>query len=425
MMPNFHETGDCVNDFRLTIRCCYLGMFVQAIVINLAPVLFIPFKEQLGFSFEQIGRLILINFVTQVAFDLIAGATSTRVGVRRMVVGAHILVTLGLWLFAWLPSCLPSPYTGLVIGTVIFSIGGGVLELLLSPIINAVPSDRKAADMSLLHSFYAWGQTTVILLTALAVFLLPQAPWRWIATFWSIVPILGAWGFSRAPMPPFVEESQRHRLRDLVRIPAFLGAVLGLGLAGASEIAISQWISAFADKALHFPKLLGDLGGVCLFAAALGVGRLWFGMYGHKVSIYRHMIGGAVLATCLYAIASLSPWPWVSLSACVFSGLAVSLFWPGLLSVAAARFPQAGASMFALLSASGDLGAAVAPWVVGACADRASGWSAGNAMGWASEAFGLRMGLLAAVVFPLALAVLLPLLRRESRRAAARGAHGE
>lgn len=408
-----------MSDYRATIRCCYLGMFVQAIVINLAPVLFIPFKEQLGLSFEQIGRLILINFVTQVAFDLIAGATVTRIGVRRIVVAAHVLVTLGLLLFAWLPSGLSSPYAGLVLGTVVFSIGGGVLELMLSPIINAVPSDRKAADMSLLHSFYAWGQMTVILLTALAVFALPHAPWRWIATGWALVPALGAWGFSRAPMPPFVEEAQRHRLRDLIRIPAFLGAVVGLGLAGASEIAISQWISAFADKALHFPKLLGDLGGVCLFAAALGVGRSWFGLVGHKVSLYRHMIGGSLLAVALYVTASLAPWPWVSLAACVFSGLAVSLFWPGLLSVAAARFPQAGASMFALLSASGDLGAAVAPWVVGVCADRASGWSAGNAMGWTPEAYGLRLGLLAAVLFPLALAFLLPVLRAESRRASA------
>jgi fucose permease len=409
-----------MSPYRLTIRCCYLGMFVQAIVINLAPLLFIPFKEQLGLTFEQIGRLILINFVTQVAFDLIAGATASRVGVRRIVVVAHILVTIGLWLFAWLPSWLPSPYAGLVIGTVVFSIGGGVLELLLSPIINAVPSERKAADMSLLHSFYAWGQMTVILVTALALSRLPHAPWRWIATFWSVIPALNAWNFSRAPMPPFVEESQRHRLRDLVRIPAFLGAVVGLGLAGASEIAISQWISAFADKALRLPKLLGDLGGVCLFAAALGIGRLWFGIYGHKVSIYKHMIGGAVLATALYAIASLSPWPWVSLAACVLSGLAVSLFWPGLLSVAAARFPQAGASMFALLSASGDLGAGLAPWVVGVCADRASGWTSGHSMGWTPEAFGLRMGLLAAVVFPLALVFLLPVLRAESRRAAVR-----
>jgi fucose permease len=395
-------------------------MFVQAVVINLAPVMFIPFKEQLGLSFEQLGRLILINFVTQVAFDLVAGVVESRVGVRRLVVGAHILVTLGLWLFAWLPSWLPSPYAGLVIGTVVFSIGGGILELLLSPIINAVPSDRKAADMSLLHSFYAWGQMVVILLTALAVFILPIGPWRWIAPFWSIFPALGAWGFSRVPMPPFVEEAQRHRLRELLRIPAFLAAVVALALAGASEIAISQWISAFADKALHFPKLLGDLGGVCLFAAALGAGRTWFGMVGHRVCVHRYLIGGAALAVVLYIIASLSSWPWLSLAACVMSGLAVSLFWPGVLAVTAARFPRAGATMFAVLSASGDMGCAFAPWLVGWIADRPAAWGGGNAMGWSPEALGLRLGLLAATVFPLLLLILLPVLK-PSRRIADSG----
>ncbi len=398
--------------YSATIRCCYLGSFVQAVVINLAPVLFIPFKDQLGLTFEQLGRLILINFVTQVIFDLAAGAVVGRLGVRRLVVGAHLLVTLGLWLFAWLPSILPSAYAGLVAGTVVFSIGGGILEMLLSPIINALPSDRKAADMSLMHSFYAWGQMTVILLTALAVFLLPSGPWRWIAPFWSLFPALGAWGFSRAPLPPFVEEAQRHRLRELVRIPAFVAAMVGLALAGASEIAISQWISAFADKALRFPKLLGDLGGVCLFAAALGVGRAWFGVAGHKVCVHRYLLAGAALAVVLYVTASLSPWPWLSLAACVMSGLAVSLFWPGLLSITAARFPQAGATMFAALSASGDMGAAFAPWVVGWCADRVAVWGGGNVMGWSPEALGLRLGLLAAALFPLMLLILLRCSRR-------------
>ena len=407
-------------DYRLTIRCCYLGMFVQAIVINLAPVLFIPFREQLGLTFEQLGRLILVNFITQVAFDLIAAVVVNRVGARRLVAGAHVAVALGLCLFAWLPACLPSPYAGLMIGTFVFSMGGGVLELMLSPIINAVPSERKAADMSLLHSFYAWGQTLVILLTALSVFLLPHMPWRWLGPCWAVIPAVGAWGFSRAPMPPFVEESRRQRLRTLIRIPAFLGAVIGLGLAGASEIAISQWISAFAEKALHFPKLLGDLGGVCLFAAALGAGRSWFGLYGHKMCVYRHMIGGSGLAVLLYVVASLSPWPWVSLFGCVLSGLAVSLLWPGLLAAAAARFPQAGASMFALLSASGDMGCALAPWLVGWSADRVTTWGGGNGMGWKGEALGLRMGLLAAVVFPAMLLVLLIVLRRENARAVAR-----
>lgn len=395
------------------MRCCYLGMFVQAIVINLTPVLFIPLKEQLGLRFEQLGRLILINFVTQVAVDLVAAALVPRTGVRPLVVAAHVLAFIGLLLFGWLPDLVPSPYAALVAGTVVFSMGGGLLELLLSPITNAVPSERKTADMSLLHSFYAWGQLTVALLTTVAVFLLPSAPWRWVSLFWALPAALGAWAFTVVPLPPFAAEAQRHRARHLIRLPAFMLAVAGLGLAGASEVAISQWMSAFAEKALHVPKLLGDIGGFCLFAAGLGAGRTWYGLHGHEVSIRRRMIGGAVAAVALYVIASLSPSPWPSLAACACAGLAVSLFWPGLLAMMAARYPQAGASMFAVLSASGDTGAALAPWVVGLVADRAARLAA-PAWSGSAEGFGLRMGLLLATVFPLVLLGVLIALREKA-----------
>lgn len=401
-----------MSTYRHTVRCCYLGMFVQAIVVNLSPVLFIPFREQLGLSFEQLGRLILINFVTQVSFDLLAGAAVSRVGIRPLVVAAHALASMGLLAFGWLPGLLPHPYLGLLLGTVLFSAGAGMLELLLSPIINAVPSDRKDADMSLLHSFYAWGQMTVILLTALAIYLLRgvRFPWQGIATAWALVPAAGVIGFLRVPMPPFVEEARRHSLASLVRTPAFLGLMLALGLAGAAEIAISQWISAYSEKALHLPKLMGDLGGVCLFGAMLGVGRTWFGVVGHRVSIHAYMLVGSAAATALYVVAALCPWPWVSLAACALAGLAVSLLWPGVLSLSAARFPLAGVSMFAVLAASGDMGCAFAPWLVGLVADGV-GASPLRLFGWTGESLGLRAGLLVATAFPLALTLLLPLLR--------------
>ena len=408
------------NNTKLTIRLCYLGMFVMAITINLAPPLFIPLKEQLGLTFEQLGRLILINFATQVAFDLLCGALVDRLGAKRFVVAAPALACAGLWVFALAPWLMSNPYHGLVIGTVIFSAGSGILELLLSPIINAVPSEQKAADMSLLHSFYAWGQMVVILLTAVAVFVFGARHWQWIAMAWSIPPAIAAVGFSMVTLPPFVEEARRLRLRDLLRKPAYLVAVAALGLAGASELSIGQWISAFAEKGLGFPKIQGDLAGLCLFAAALGIGRVWFGLNGQKVCMYRVMIAGAWLSVGVYLVASLSPWPYVSLAACVLAGLGVSLLWPGMLVVTAARFPLAGASMFAVLSASGDMGGAVAPWLVGAAADKAPMLHELPKLlfraGLTPEQTGLRVGLLLAAIYPLAMVVLLYWLRANSRK---------
>jgi fucose permease len=408
-----------VRSFRTTIRCCYVGMFVQAILINLAPVLFIPLRDQFGLTFEQIGRLVLANFATQVVFDLVCGPLVDRLGPRRFAVAAHALACVGLWLFAGLPWVLPNPYHGLLAGTIVLSMGAGILELVLSPIINAVPSDRKAGDMSLLHSFYAWGLVAVVLATALAVWLAGARFWPWYAVFWSLFPLANAIAFARAPMPALVTGGPRQRLRELVRHPIYLVAVLAIGLAGATEVTMSQWVSAFAEKGLGLAKVVADVLGLCLFGVGLGVGRVWFGKLGGRVALTRYLIAGSGLSAVAYAVAALAPWPVVSLAACVLCGLAVSLLWPGVLSLAADCFPQAGASMFAMLSASGDFGAALAPWLVGVLADRAlrSDWlpSLPAATATAEQA-GLRQGLLAGTVVPLAGVVALLVLARWKRR---------
>lgn len=401
---------------KLVVRCCYLGMFVQAVIINLTPVLFIPLREQLGLSFEQIGRLVLINFTTQITFDLICGALVSRTGPRPLVLASGVLASLGLALFALLPGWMAEPYHGLIIGTIVFSMGGGILEMVLSPIINAVPSEKKEQDMALLHSFYAWGNLTVVLSTALAVFWLGPQHWPWIVLFWAVVPAVNVVGFAFARLPAFVEEQRRTRLRVLITQPVYIAAVIGIGLAGATEVTINQWLSAFADVGLGLPKIVGDVFGLSLFALALGIGRVWFGIWGEKVDVSRILIAGAWLSVAVYVVASVSPWPYISLAACVLAGLGVSLLWPGMLSLAAARFPLAGASMFAFMAASGDSGAAVAPWLLGALADRI-----GDAPAWllaiygselTSEQIGLRAGLLLSTVFPLALLGLLYWLRR-------------
>lgn len=406
-------------NYRLAVRSCYLGAFVQAIVINLSPVLFIPIKDQFGLSFEQIGRLVLINFSTQLILDIALCGLISRWGAKRFAILANSLIFVGLWIFALLPSKMNNPYLGLVIGTVCFSIGAGILELGLSPIINAVPSDQKAQDMALCHAFYAWGQMTVILLTALAVYLLGPRYWPLIVLVWSIFPLTDAAAFYMAKVPPFVEESKRQRVRDLVRKPWFIGAAIAIGLAGASELSIAQWMSTFAEKGLGFPKIYGDLGGVCLFAAAMGAGRTWYGLRGEQISVGRVLTIGAGLSVVAYLAAALSPWPYMSLGACIIAGLGVSLLWPGMLSMAADKFPLAGASMFAIMAAAGDTGGSVAPWLVGLIADKAPSYAGhvSRLFGGSSaiEQIGLRTGLLSATLYPLAMLFLLCWLRSKKK----------
>jgi fucose permease len=401
---------------RLIIRCCYLGMFIQAMVINLTPLLFIPLKDQLGLTYEQVGRLILINFSTQMVVDLICAALADRVNPKPLIVAANLLAGAGLWVFALASLFFARPYDGLVLGTVVFSVGCGLLEVLLSPIINAVPSQRKSSDMAVLHAFYPIGKVVVIIISALALQALGTRHWRWIMLAWSVFPMANTLGFLLVRLPPFAEEGKRQTLRELVRIPTYLGLLLALFMAGAAELSISQWASAFAEKGLGVSKLAADLAGFSLFGVGMIAGRLWFGIKGEAMDLQRFMLWGALLSALMYLVIALSPWPLLSLIACTPAGLFVSMLWPGTLSLSAARFPMAGASMFALLAAAGDTGAAVMPWGVGAIADRvASGATEISPLFGAvlsPDQLGLRAGLLVATLCPLAMAALLAAIRR-------------
>ena len=406
---------------RLIVRCCYLGMFIQAMVINLTPLLFIPLKEELGLSYEQVGRLVLVNFFTQMCVDLLMVVLADRVNPKPLIVAANLLATAGLWLFVLTPRYFEQPYNGLLLGTVIFSIGCGLLEVLLSPIRNAVPSERKAADMALLHAFYPIGKVVVIIITALALNRLGTAHWRGIMLAWSVVPLLNTFGFALVRLPPFAPEGQRQTLRELILKPAYLLMLLALLAAGAAEVTIAQWTSAFAEKGLGVSKLTADLVGFCMFGTGMIVGRLWFGLKGERGNLFRLMLGGALGSVAMYLVISLAPWPLLSLAACAPAGLFVSLLWPGTLSLATARFPLGGGSMFALLAAAGDTGAALMPWGVGVIADRAASdmpWLAKLfGAGLSADQLGLHAGLLVATVGPLVMALALVVLRRITSRA--------
>jgi fucose permease len=400
---------------RWVVRCCYLGMFVQAMAINLAPLLFIPLKVQLGLSFEQVGRLVLINFLTQMVADLACTVLADRVSSKVLTVLAHVAAAVGLVWFALGSSSPDHAYAHLVAGTVIFSIGCGLLEVLLSPIINAVPSERKAGDMALLHACYPIGKVTVILVTGSLLYLLGAGHWRGIMLAWALVPLLNTAGFLLVRLPPLAEPGRRQRLRELVGIPSYGIAVLALGFAGATEVTLAQWTSAFAERGLGFSKVVADVAGFGLFGAGMIAGRLWFGFKGEGRHLYRSLQVGSWGSALVCVVISLAPWPVVSLGAGLFAGFLVSMLWPGVVSLTAARFPLAGASMFALLAAGGDAGAGFMPWLLGVLTDQASRWPAewmtllGHPL--SAEQFGLRSGLLVTGLCPVALSLLLRRLR--------------
>lgn len=392
-------------------------MFVQAMVINLTPLLFIPLREQFDLTFEQIGRLVLVNFLTQMAVDLACTALADRVNPKPLVIGANFLAAVGLWVFSISPFFFADPYVGLLLGTVIFSVGCGLLEVLLSPIINAVPSERKSGDMALLHAFYPIGKVAVVLVTGLVLYFLGAGAWPWILITWSVVPVANTLAFAFVRLPPLAPPEARQTLRSMFQKPEIFLLLAAMAMAGATEVTIAQWASAYVEKGLGFTKLVADLAGLCLFAVGMVIGRLWFGLRGEHGNLRPVMLASATWSAVM-CLLMVTPLPaWIALAACATSGLFVTMLWPGSISLAAARFPLAGASLFALLAAAGDSGAALMPWLVGVIADHASGWNAqwlesffGPSFG--AQSLGLRVGLLATALCPL---LMLPLVRRLTR----------
>lgn len=354
---------------RWVIRCCHLGMFIQALVINITPMLFIPLKDQFGLTFEQIGRLILVNFLTQMAVDLVCTALADRVHPRPLIIAANALSAIGLWVFAFSPFHLANPYDGLMAGTVIFSIGCGLLEVLLSPLINALPSDNKSASMAVLHAFYPIGKVAVIVATGAALYVLGPRSWPWIMVLWSLFPVFNTAAFAMVPLPPLADPERRQTLRSIMRgLPIYLLLAVMM-LAGATEVTIAQWTSAYVETALGYTKVIADLVGFGLFGIGMVIGRVWFGCKGGGSHLSRVMWISAVFSGLTCLAMSLLPSPLLALLSTGFSGIFVSMLWPGTISLSAERFPLAGASLFAILAAAGDFGSGLMPWLVGLIAD--------------------------------------------------------
>lgn len=389
-------------DYGHTIYASYVGYITQAIVNNFVPLLFLTFQSQYGISLEMLGLLVTINFGVQLFVDFIAAKFIDKIGYRIAIVAAHIFGGLGLIGLAVFPEILP-PYAGIVLAIIFYAIGGGILEVLVSPIVEACPTTKKEAAMSLLHSFYCWGHVFVVLASTLFFTLAGIENWKWMAVLWAIIPFVNAVYFSLVPIANIVEEGKGMSIKELFKNKTFWILFLLMICSGASEQGMSQWASAFAESGLKVSKTVGDLAGPCLFAVLMGTSRALYAKLSDKISLKAAMVGSGCLCVVCYLLAAFAPHPVLGLIGCAVCGFSVGIMWPGTFSLASNSLPAGGTAMFAFLALAGDLGCGSGPTIVGAVAER----------------FGddLKIGVLSAIVFPILL-VIVNLMLRNNKKAA-------
>lgn len=373
--------------YRHTIYACFIGYIVQAIVNNFVPLLFLTFHSGYGISLSKITFLVTFNFGLQMLIDFISPAFIDRIGYRISAMIAHVFAVAGFILLTILPEVTKDPFTGLLIAVLIYAIGGGLLEVLISPIVEACPTDNKGMAMSMLHSFYCWGHVAVVLLSTLFFSLIGIQYWKYLALFWAIVPSLNIFLFAKVPINHLIAEDEKGlTLKDLVRKKVFWIMMLLMLCAGASEQAVSQWASTFAELGLGVSKTIGDLTGPLFFAVMMGISRAIYGKFGDRINLERFMTYSTCLCIGSYLVISLSPWPVLGLLGCGLCGLSVGIMWPGTFSLASAGIKNGGTLMFALFALAGDVGCSGGPTVVGLISS--------------AQQNNLKFGILAATIFP-------------------------
>ena len=378
------------NQYNKTITACFVGYIVQAVVNNFTPLLFLFFQRSYHIPLSQITLLVTFNFGIQLLVDLVSVGFVDKIGYRASMIMAHVLAAAGLILLTILPEVLPSPFAGILIAVMIYAVGGGLLEVLVSPVVEACPSDNKEKAMSMLHSFYCWGYAGVVLLSTLFFHVAGIGNWKILALVWALIPIGNAFAFASVPMAPLIEDGESGlQLKELFGLKIFWVLLVMMICAGASEQAVSQWASTFAEKGLGISKTAGDLAGPLAFALLMGTSRLFYGRYGDRIDLDRFMVYSCCLCILSYLGISLLPMPQLSLAACAVCGLSVGIMWPGTFSKASAALPKGGTAMFALLALGGDIGCSGGPTLVG----------------MVSGALGddLKMGVLAGIIFPVLL----------------------
>ncbi len=398
-------------NYKKTWKSCYWGAVIQAVAINVVPLFFAILQTEFSISFEMLGRLVLINFLTQLTMDLLSLYIVDRLGYRACFMIAHGAAAAGLLLFGVLPRVFSSPYVGMVLATLVFSAGAGLLEVLISPMADALPSKNKATSLMLVHAFYPLGQMVAIVLTTLLLSLLGNEYWWAIIMAWAVLPLSNLIRGLHIPFPQIESASEHGGLPELFSSVAFWLAFATMICAGAAEQSMAQWASLFAEKGLGIPKVMGDLLGPCLFALFMGIGRFGYGRFGDRIPLRPVLMISAVLCVVCYALAVFSPWPLLALLGCAFCGLSVSLMWPGTLSYVVPRVSRGGTALFASLALAGDIGCSLGPWLTGLVSDMVQPYCTSGD----PEQFGLRMGLMTAIVFPVIMFVLLAVFSRKKK----------
>ncbi|MDE6891793.1 MAG: MFS transporter [Lachnospiraceae bacterium] len=385
--------------YQKTIYACFTGYIVQAIINNFIPLLFLTFESSYNIPLSQITMLITFNFGIQLLVDLLSTGFVDKIGYRAAIMLAHIFAAAGLLGLAVLPEVLPSAYAGLLISVTVYALGGGLLEVLVSPIVESCPTDNKEKAMSLLHSFYCWGHVGVVLFSTLFFRVFGIENWKILTCIWLIVPVANTFVFAKTPIAPLVEEGEKGMsMLDLCKTRVFWVLMLMMLCAGASEQAVSQWASTFAERGLGVSKTLGDLAGPMAFAVLMGSARAFYGKFGDKIELDKFMVGSGLLCVLSYLCISLSPSPVLSLVGCGICGLSVGIMWPGSFSKASATLRNGGTALFALLALAGDLGCSGGPTLVGYVSSIASD--------------DLKKGILTAIIFPVLLVAGIFLLKK-------------
>ena len=374
-MPNYQKTK----------RACYMGFITQAIAANFAPLLFLKFHNDYQITLGKIALISTCFFLIQLLVDLFCAKFVDKIGYRICIVTSEVCSAAGLVGLAFLPDLLPEPLVGIILSVIVYAVGSGLIEVLCSPIVEACPFDNKEATMSLLHSFYCWGAVGTIVISTLFFAVFGMDSWKWLAVLWALVPAINIYNFATCPIEHFVDEGQGMGIKELFRKSFFWLSICLMICSGASELAMAQWASAYAEAALGLSKTIGDLAGPCMFAVTM--------------DLMKFMIGSGILCVICYLLASVSSNPITGLIGCIICGFSVGIMWPGTISISSERFPAGGTAMFALLAMAGDLGGSIGPGIVGRVTQ-----SAGD---------NIRAGLVVGLLFPVTLLIMLFIFARQ------------
>ena len=379
--------------YKTNIFACFVAYVVQAIVNNFAPLLFVTFQNTYSIPLSQITLLVTINFAVQLCVDLLATKLVDKIGYRPCIITSQAVSAVGLSLLTFLPEVI-DPFTGILIAVIVYAIGGGLMEVLVSPIVESCPTDNKEKAMSLLHSFYCWGTVGVVLLSTLFFWACGIENWRILTCVWAAIPVINSFLFAQAPIAPLLSEDEKGMsVRQLFASATFWLFVCMMFFTGASEQSVSQWASVFAEQGLGISKTAGDLAGPMTFAICMGIARTFYGKKGDKINLDVFMLISGALCIFSYLLASITPWAWLNLVGCALCGFSTAIMWPGSFSKSTVALKTGGTAMFALLALAGDLGCSLGPTLVGFVSDAFAG--------------DMKMGIFAATVFPVLLTVTL------------------